>query len=152
MRGATSRAVALILVLAVTGACRTRSASETLQQEPDEAERRERETRVFDTTDEQALLRAALILLQDDGFQLDEMDATLGVVRGSCVLGWKHTTALVVTRPAGDPPRATELRISYRQPGYTMTGVTHDTMDDPVVYQRFFERLSRAVFLEARAP
>ena len=58
-------------------------------------------------------------------------------------------TALLVTRPLADGARQQALRISFhrflRQPLLQESGV----LREPQLYERFFELLSKAVFLEA---
>ncbi|HJS36944.1 MAG TPA: hypothetical protein VJ789_02300 [Burkholderiales bacterium] len=58
-------------------------------------------------------------------------------------------TALLVTRPLADGARGQALRVSFhrylRQPLLLESGV----LREPQLYERFFELLSKAIFLEA---
>jgi len=139
------RRVAVLLVLAVgaAGACKTA----TPRPEPNLALRQEAlaqrqlETRRFDTTDEIRLLRAGLIILQDEGFQLDEMESHLGVITASRpAMG----VSLVSRRITRDGDRIA-VRVTFRR------GFAGGRLRDAAVYQEFFARLSKAVSLEAES-
>ena len=128
--------------------------------EPETLEQRQLETRRFDTTDGAQMLRGVLVVLQDDGYQIDEMDADLGVLTGTRPNGGPVGFASVVARPVGDPPRATAVRVTFQGARPTaragLLGLPYYQIElarcgDAAVYQIFFDRLSRAVSLEARA-
>lgn len=147
MRCAATVTVVLLLAAGASSACKTPAPEQVLTLTPEALAQRQRETRRFETSDEVALLRAALIILQDEGFQLDEMEAPLGVVAGTR----PGTAVAVVTHRLVDDERRIALRVTFQQPAkYPKLGLQR--VSDPATYQRFFERLSAAMSLEAQAP
>ena len=97
------------------------------------------QTRAFDSTDRERILRTAMGTLQDFGFVIDAGDVGLGAVTG-------------VKRVGSDVMRIT---VSVRARGETQTSVRancqigNEPVKDPVSYQRFFAALSKAIYLEA---
>jgi hypothetical protein len=164
----------LALVL-VTG-CEQTIPKDALQLSPDSLERRQMQTRVYETADEAELLSAAAALLQDLGFNLDESEVDLGVISaskerdatetdqvvGSILLGvllgayvpWddeQKIRASVITRRLegrnGHALRLTMQRIVWNTEGQISKT---EPLDEPEMYQEFFDKLSKAVFLEAQ--
>jgi hypothetical protein len=156
----TTTAAVLVAATLVVGACQTPPPKQSMALQPEALAQRVLETRQFDTTDEVLMLRGALIVLQDEGYQLDEMDAELGVLTGTRPDGGPVSFASVVARPVGDPQRGVTIRVTFQGIQTTseksLLGLPKMSWklgrcDDPSAYQAFFERLSAAVFLEARA-
>ena len=83
MPGHLKRLTAVVLCAFVLAACEQGVPKEALQLSPDSLERRQAQTRVFETADEAELLLASALLLQDLGFNLDESEVELGVVVAS---------------------------------------------------------------------
>jgi len=135
---------------------------------------RQLQTRRFDTQDELKLLQAGSALLQDLGFTIDESEPSLGVVTGSKTRDATDTgqvismvllaaltgvstpidqiqniRALLVTRPLG--MGGINLRVTFQRIIVDSEGMEKkiDTLDDSRLYQEFFEKLSKAVFLQA---
>jgi hypothetical protein len=131
------------------------------------------QTRRFENTDEKTLLLAAVSLAQDLGYTIDDSDTTLGVVVASknrdatdsgqvtgaiflaAFTGVRRSVDKVqkirismVTRPVtgGISFRATFQRVVWNSDGEISR---LEGINDPEIYQQFFEKLSRAVFLEA---
>lgn len=167
-------AVGLSLFLVV--GCANKIPKEALQLSPDSLERRQLQTRVFETTDEAELLSASAALLQDLGFNLDESEVDLGILVGSkerdateagqviasvmlavlvgAVVPWdedQKIRASVVTRSlperGGYAVRLTMQRIVWNTQGQV---TTTEPLDEPDLYRDFFAKLSKAVFLEAQ--
>lgn len=138
-------------------------------------ERRQLQTRRFDTSDEAKLLTAAVGLVQDLGFSLDASKSTLGLLVGSKqrdatdagqVAGAVVIAALfgtptsidrdqlirvsIVTSPQGNQ---TTLRVTFQRVVRNTQGQTTklEFIKDETVYRTFFEKLSKAVFLEAQS-
>jgi len=142
---------------------------------PQTLERRQISTRRFDTADEKFILAAAAGLLQDLGFTIDGSETNLGLivaskdrsaveggqVAGKIVMAAIFRTriaidknqklrASIITRPVGNGivVRATFQRIVWNEDGQVSR---LELLDDPRMYQEFFEKLSKAVFLEAQS-
>ena len=165
-----------IFGVVLVGACAPTIPKEALQLSPDSLERRQAQTRVFETEDEAAILSASAALLQDLGFNLDESEVELGVIVGSknrdateagqvvasivlaALLGvytpWddeQKIRASVITRKIlernGFAVRLTMQRIVWNTNGQVSRT---EPLDEPEMYQEFFDKLSKAVFLEAQ--
>jgi hypothetical protein len=147
-----------------------------LELSADSLQRRQVQTRVFETTDEAELLSASAALLQDLGFTLDESEVGLGVIVASkdrdatevgqvvgsvamAVLFGAHVPvddeqkirAALVTRRLkerdGYAVRLTMQRIVWNTDGKVSKT---EPLDDAQMYAEFFDRLSKSVFLEAQ--
>jgi hypothetical protein len=162
---------ALVLV-----ACQQGVPKEALQLAPDSLQRRQAQTRVFETGDEAELLSASAALLQDLGFTLDESEVDLGVIVASKnrdatevgqVVGAVAMAVLLGTRfPIDDEQRIRAALVTRKledRRGYavrlTVQRIVWDTdgqvsktepIDDERIYQEFFDKLSKSVFLEAQ--
>lgn len=177
MKGKTAKGfVALVICAAVLTACAEKIPPEALQLSPESLERRQTQTRVFETNDEAELLSASAALLQDLGFNLDESEVDLGVIVASkdrdateadqvaasivlavlfgAAMPWddeQKIRAAVITRGLEDRDgfavRLTIQRIVWNTQGQVSKT---EPLDDPVMYQEFFSKLSKAVFLEAQ--
>lgn len=164
--------VRLLLVLSLT-CCTPKIPSEALQLGPESVALRQLQSRKFDTKNEKDLLVAAAGVLQDLGFNIDESETGLGVIVGSkerdatdtgqivgsVVLAILFNTpveydsqqkirASVVTKPSG---KVTSLRVTFQRMVWnTRNALTRiESLNDPLLYQDFFEKLSKAVFLSA---
>jgi len=138
-------------------------------------EDRQLQTRLFDTSDEEKILSASASLLQDLGFNLDESETDLGLIVSSkdrdateagqvflamlVALGGSNMPidakqkirASVVTSPAGENGERTTVRVTFQRIVWDTYGQAskREKLNDPKMYQEFFEKLSKAVFLEA---
>lgn len=96
------------------------------------------QTRAFDTTDREKMLRTVIATLQDLGFIVDKADDVLGAVSATKLE--RYTLRMTVSvRPRGE----TQL-IVRANAQYNITAV-----EDPEPYQQFFDALSKAIFLTA---
>jgi hypothetical protein len=168
--------ISCLLCAIVLAGCAQTIPPEALQLSPDSLDRRQTQTRVFETNDEAELLSASAALLQDLGFNLDESEVELGVIVASknrdateadqvaasivmaALLGvampWddeQKIRAAVITRKLEDRDgfavRLTMQRIVWNTQGQVSQT---EPLDDPEMYQEFFSKLSKAVFLEAQ--
>ncbi len=96
------------------------------------------QTRAFDTTDKEKMLRTVIATLQDLGFIVDKADNVLGAVSATKLEGYTLRMTVSV-RPRGE----TQLLVRANAQ-YNITAV-----EDPEPYQQFFEALSKAIFLTA---
>lgn len=112
-------------------------------------EARVRESRRFETGDRDLMLQSALGALQDLGFTIDESDGQTGILVGSKLTG-AEIRAQVTIRSIADREesivRATFQRIVNRPGAMLAVG---ETLDDPLLYQSFFERVAHSAFLTA---
>jgi hypothetical protein len=146
-----------------------------LQLSPESLEERQLQTRRFETEDEAKLLSASAALLQDLGFTITKSVTSLGVITaskdrsaveaGQVVLAFllsvlaqqsvpydetQKMRVSVVTQPLGDG-KSTAVRVTFQR----IVWNTHkqiskrEQLNDPEIYQEFFSKLSKAVFLEA---
>lgn len=167
--------------LALAG-CRTREErhAAALTVSASVIEQRSRQTRRFETLDETALLQAAVGVLLDLGFTIDESRPSAGLIMGSksrdaveagqvaaqvllvllaAALGSQHRAVmdrdqrirvLLVVRPAADG-RSTTARATFQRIVFNTDGAVSrtETIDDPEVYQAFFDQLAQSSFLTA---
>jgi len=165
----------ILLALLLAG-CASKIPKEALELRPDSLELRGLQTRVFETTDEKSLLTAGAGVLQDLGFGIDESETELGVIVGSKersardtgqIIGALAVTAIFRVHVATDKDQRiraslvtsphtedkTALRVTFQRVIWNSDGKVSKTesVEDPEIYQEFFEKLSKAVFLEAQA-
>ena len=97
------------------------------------------QTRAFDTTDREKMLRTVIATLQDLGFIVDKADDVLGAVSATKLEMYTLRMTVSVRRRRGE----TQL-IVRANAQYNITAV-----EDPEPYQQFFDALSKAIFLTA---
>lgn len=146
---------------------------EALQLQPESMQLRQLQTRSFETQDEEKLLAASVGVLQDLGFSVDESETQLGVVVGSkdrdameagqvagaimvaVLFGVnmpvdknQKIRASLITRPTAGK---TNLRVTLQRVVWNTQGQVSrsESIEDTQIYQEFFEKLSKSVFLEA---
>ena len=138
-------------------------------------EDRQLQTRLFDTSEEGKILSASAALLQDLGFNLDESETNLGLLVSSkerdatdagqvalaflAALGGSNMPidsqqkirASVVTSPIGENGDRTAVRVTFQRIVWNTHGQVsrREKLNDSKMYQEFFDKLSKAVFLEA---
>ena len=151
---------------------------QALKIEPETFQQRQLHTRVFDTSEEHRILSACASLLQDAGFKLDESETDLGLLvacedrdardTGQVIAAtawWlalgvladarydykQQIRASVVTSPAGSSVGRTAVRVTFQRIVWDQTNrisrVQH--FEDREIYEKFFEKLSVALSLEA---
>jgi hypothetical protein len=136
---------------------------------------RQLQTRRFETPDEQTLLQASLSVLQDLGFEVDESESRLGVIvaskvrdasdagqiAGSIIIGIlanervpidveQKIRAAVVTRSVS--AKETSVRVTFQRIVWNDRGQISrsESLEQPDLYNEFFYKLSKSVFLEAQ--
>ena len=102
-------------------------------------QRRSYQSRIFDTTDREKVLRAAITTLQDLGFVIDRADATLGAVSATKVHPQYRLKITVSVRPRGNTQLTVRANAQFNV----------SPVDDPKPYQDFFASLERSLFLTA---
>lgn len=166
--------VFLILICLFLGACNQTIPKEALQLKPESMQLRQLQTRSFETKNEKKLLTAGAAVLQDLGYNIDESETRLGVIVGSkdrdateagqvagailmaAMFGVnapidknQKIRASLITRPSGK--KKTNLRVTFQRVIWNTQGQISRTesIEDPAIYQEFYSRLSKSVFLEA---
>ena len=108
-------------------------------------ESRSYQSRVLETGDRDAALRAVIATLQDLGFVVDRADAALGSVSATKLERYQVRITVTV-RPRNATQLLVRANADYSEP---MAGRTAVPIDDPTAYQDFFAALERSVFLAA---
>ena len=126
-----------LLFLSLLAACGT-SRKELLATPAEQAELRAMQSRAFDTTDREMVMRAVIATLQDLGFVIDDANSVLGLVSATKLEG-SVLRVMVTVKERG----ATQISVRASvQQGYR-------AVIDPEAYQRFFVALSKGMFLTA---
>ncbi len=173
----SARALAAgMLVGLLLAACQQTVPPQALRLGHESLEKRQLQTRRLDSGNEAMLLSASAAVLQDLGYTLDESETELGLIVASkdrdateagqvvgALLFAVLTGAVVpidqnqrirvslVTRPYGEQGTSTVVRVTFQRIVWnTHNEITKlEQLDDPGLYQEFFEKLSKSVFLEA---
>ena len=168
--------VVLILSLLLFAGCTAVKPEADLNLTPDLLLQRQLQTRRFDTADEQKILKTCAALLQDIGFNIDESITELGIITGSKQRDATNATqmavyivagllgipmpppdksqmmkACVTTRPVGESQKQISVRVVFERIVYDIDNNISkmEALNDPQIFQSFFEKLSKALFLEA---
>jgi len=100
---------------------------------------RSMQSRVFDITDQNLLLRIIIATFQDLGFVIDDAEESLGTVSGTKLSGYALRMTVSI-RPRGDHQMIVRSSLQFNL----------QTIEEPEPYQYFFTTLSKALFLEAQ--
>lgn len=100
---------------------------------------RSMQSRVFDITDQNLLLRTIIATFQDLGFVIDDAEESLGTVSGTKRSGYSLRMTVSI-RPRGIQQMIVRSNIQFNL----------QTIEEPEPYQYFFSTLSKALFLEAQ--
>lgn len=155
--------------------CSTGIPEDALRLSKSSLEDRQMQTRRYETADEAFILSACAGLMQDMGFNLEESETELGIIVGSktrsAVDAGQVTAAIVVAALFGTPmsiddeqfmrcsiatyPQSDSfivVRVTFQRIVWNDTGACTkaEGIKDPDVYQEFFDRLSKAIFLEGQ--
>ena len=129
--------LALVPIMLLAG-CQTDSRDQVLATSESQLALRQIQSRAFDTTEREKMLRTVIATMQDLSFVIDKADAELGSVSGTKLDGYQLRMTVTV-RPRGE----TQLLVRSNAQ-YNITPV-----EDPEPYQQFFTALERSVFLTA---
>ena len=168
--------ITIVTVLAIVLAgCAAKIPKEALELTPETLKLRHLQTRRFDSKDEKALLAAGAAVLQDLGFTWDNSETRMGVIVASkdrsaveagqvigavflALLGARmpidktqKIRASLITRPSGTDEESTLVRMTFQRIVWDTDGKISKTepLNEPEFYQEFFEKFSKAVFLDA---
>jgi len=163
-----------VVIVALAG-CQTIPKG-ALKLKPESLQKRALQTRMYEGIAEVDILSASAGVMQDLGFNIDESETRLGLIVGSkerdateagqvaaaiviALLGGgamaidknqKLRLSLVV-RPASEDDKQKHLvRVTFQRIVWnTQNRITRtEGLEQPEIYQEFFDRLSKAVFLE----
>ena len=145
----------------------------------DYLEKRQLQMRQYDTTDQEKIITSVAGVLQDLSFTLDASETQVGFVAASkkadatnksqvfaaILLGGLGNNpqlvqqcdksqvikASVISKPGLDGKK-TVVRVTFQRIVWNMAGQINrvETLKDPAMYQKFYESLSKAIFLEAQ--
>jgi len=124
-------------ILVALAACQS-SRKELLETPAEQAELRAMQSRAFDTTDVEKVMRSVIGTLQDLGFVIDDANTTLGLISATKLEGSVVRMMVTVKRRG---KKQTAVRASA-QHGFKQ-------VIDPETYQRFFAALAKGMFLTA---
>ncbi len=154
------------------------SASDVLKLEPESMAQRQLQTRKYNTSAEDKIINTCINVLQDSGFTVENTDAKLGtilaskqreavesgqvagaliiaVIFGVAVPIDKNQTmfASIVVSPAASEKNASLVRITFSRLVWNDRNAVSkaERLEDPEVYQTFFTKLSKGLFLEAQS-
>jgi hypothetical protein len=164
--------MAFLLFFLVT--CTHKIPPDAMALSPDSLKDRQLQTRIFETDDEKMLLTASAAVLQDSGYTIEESDISCGVivssrerdvtnpgqVVGSIMLGiclgapvpWdkrQRVEASLATKPIDSQRIA--VRITFQHVVWNNNNQVskREQINDPQIYQEFFAKLSKSIFLTA---
>lgn len=168
------RCIFLLSVLCLLGGCASQ-VKDAFAPSKSILEDRQMQTRTFDSGDERKILVATAGLLQDLGFNLDESETALGVLvaskqRDATDTGQVIAAAIVAGMGNGQMPPVDKIqqlrasvvttkssvnkvvvRVTFQRVIFNTYGQVSrlEKLAEPEMYQGFFEKLSKSVFLEA---
>jgi hypothetical protein len=125
-------------ILILLAGCQIDSRQQVLQTTNSQAAQRSISTRYFETADRAAVFQGVLAALQDLSFVVDRADASLGTVSATRFDGGLTRFTVTVREGTGE-------RVIVRASGQ----VGQTELTEPQAFQRFFDALEQALFLEA---
>jgi hypothetical protein len=134
------RSIGAIALLAILTACQLDSRQQVLASTNSQVAQRAMSTRAFDTNDSAKVFQAVIATLQDLGFVVDRADSVLDTISAT-KYGGGLVRLTVTIRPEGSS--RTVVRASGQ--------LNQHELSDPAPFQRFFEALSQALFLQANS-
>ena len=166
----------LLFVLTFAIGCQATPPKRSFQLSGPALQERQLQTRRFDDITEEKLLAASAGVLQDLGFILDESETELGLVVASKRRSVHRSAtasiaklleiftdieipldkeqrirASLVSWPDSDNESSYFVRVTFQRIVWnTENDISRrEALNDPRLYQRFFDQLSKSVFLEA---
>lgn len=128
--------VVIVLSLSLSGCASSKS--QIMASDESQVQLRSIQSRAFDTTDKNKMLRTIMATLQDLGFVVDNADETLGTVSATKLDRYALRMTVSVR------PRGTRQLLVRANAQYQLRSV-----EDPEPYQQFFAALEKSIFLTA---
>jgi len=129
----------LLIVIVIVSCAGTGKQQKILESSESQVKLRSMQSRVFDITDQNRLLRTIIATFQDFGFVIDDAEESLGTVSGTKRSGYSLRMTVSI-RPRGTRQMIVRSNIQYNL----------QTIETPEPHQNFFSALSKALFLEAQ--
>jgi hypothetical protein len=126
-------------VILISG-CATTPVEHILDLSENQLKLRSIQTRSFDTSDKERMMRSVIATLQDLEFVVNKADDELGIITGTKFAGNQVVKMTVIIRPKNDKQLLVRANAQY--------GIK--AINTPEPYQDFFDALSKAVFLTAQ--
>jgi len=165
----------LLLSSVFLAACHSSIPDDALRLDGESLKQRRIQTRYYQTDNETKVLTACAALLQDLGFNIDESEPRLGTITGSKnrsavsagqVVGsviaaffgfnvpWdksQNMRVCVVTTPV-EEKKIILVRVTFQRIVWNTAGQIskREGLTEPGIYQEFFARLSKSLFLQAQ--
>lgn len=130
--------ILLLLVLCASGCVASGKQGVLDSGDATQLKLRQMQTHYFETDDKKKTIESVLATLQDLGFVIDKASYELGAVSATKLSGYNLRMTVNVM------PRSGNRMMVRANAQYNVQAV-----DDPVPYQRFFDALSKSMFLQA---
>lgn len=132
------KTIPFVLLLSLLAGCATHDSR--ILAGGNQVELRSMQTRAFDTTDQNIVVRNVISTLQDLSFVIDKADAELGTVSATKLSGYQIRMTVTVR------PKSTDQMLVRASAQYNLKAI-----EDPEVYQNFFAALAKSLFLTANS-
>lgn len=163
--------IAIVLII-ILSACHT-VPNDALVLQQESLQMRSMQTRIFNTQDDMALLSPSVNVLQDLGFDIDFTEKELGIVIGSKItdatdygeiasrvlmtallnteLTWSDEQKIKASLFVVPFDDRMKVRVTFQRIIWDNRGqiTTLQPIEDAEIYQDFFSRVSKSVFLDA---
>lgn len=130
--------VFMFCVLLILCSCQTTNKNSFVFDQTNQLKIRAIQTKSFDTSNKNNVVRNVVSTLQDLDFVIDKADADLGAITAT-KLNRYVIKATVTVRPKGKKQMVVRINARYGT----------QTINDPKMYQDFFGALSKSLFLTA---
>ena len=130
----------LVVFLALMTGCATTHDARILGAD-NQVALRSMQTRSFDTSDKNIVVRNVIATLQDLNFVIDKADTDLGTVSATKLIGGNKIRMTVTVRAASSSSVTVRANAQYNL----------KAIDNPKIYQDFFSSLSKSLFLAANS-
>jgi hypothetical protein len=130
----------LAIIILLVGGCAASPHKAIFDTDESQLQLRSYQARTFEASNELDVMRDVIDTLQDLGFVLENADAGLGTISGTRSPGG-YIKMTVTVRPRGDG--SVQVRANAQR--------GRERIDDPEVYQEFFNALQQSAFITAGA-